>query len=56
MSTADTIAAKASPPIVVTGLAIAGVSLQEWVYVLTIVYLILQIGHFVWSKFFKKDK
>ena len=36
-------AAPGVPPVVVTGLTVAGVSLQEWVYLLTIVYLIVMI-------------
>lgn len=43
-------AAKASPPITVVGLALGGVSLQDWVFILTIIYLILQIGWLVYSK------
>lgn len=37
-------AAPGVPPVVVTGLTFAGVSLQDWVYLLTIVYLIAMIG------------
>ena len=36
-------AAPGVPPVVVTGLTVAGVSLQDWVYRLTIVYLIVMI-------------
>lgn len=36
-------AAPGVPPVVVTGLTVAGVSLQDWVYLLTIVYLIVMI-------------
>ena len=36
-------AAKAAPPVVVAGATLMGYSLQEWVYILTIIYLLLQI-------------
>ncbi|WBF78431.1 type II holin [Cronobacter phage EspYZU13] len=36
-------AAPGVPPVVVTGLTVAGVSLQDWVYLLTIVYLVVMI-------------
>ena len=36
-------ATKASPPVTVTGLAIAGASLQDWVLILTALYTLLQI-------------
>lgn len=36
-------AAKASPPVTITGLAIAGTSLQDWVLILTAIYTLLQI-------------
>ena len=36
-------AAPGVPPVVLTGLTVAGVSLQDWVYLLTIVYLIVMI-------------
>lgn len=35
--------ALAAPPVAVTGLAIAGVSLQDWVYIMTLVYLVVLI-------------
>lgn len=41
---------KAAPAVAVTGVAVAGVPLQEWVYILTIVYLLLQIGVLVLDK------
>ena len=37
-------AIQSTPPIVVSGLTLAGIPLQEWVYILTLVYLIFQIG------------
>lgn len=38
---------KATPPVTVVGAALAGISLQDIVVVLTIIYLVLQIWHIV---------
>lgn len=45
-------AVKASPPLVVVTAAIAGLSLQTWVYVATLAYTVLQISHLIfrWVK------
>lgn len=40
-------AVKASPPLAVVTAAIAGLSLQTWVYVATLAYTVLQISHLV---------
>jgi len=45
---------KAAPPVAVTGLAVAGVSLQDWVFILTLVYLVLQISHLGLTAFSRK--
>ena len=37
-------AVKSAPPVVVTGTAIAGMSLSDWVTVLTGIYVLLQIA------------
>lgn len=37
---------KLTPPVAVSGLSVAGVPLNEWVYILTIVWIAWQIG---WS-------
>jgi hypothetical protein len=42
--------AKASPTLAVSGMALFHIQLQEWVYILTITYTLLQIGWFLWSK------
>ena len=46
---------KALPPAAISTLTLFGIGLQDWVYVLTIVYLIVQIG---WSvlKFIRGKK
>jgi hypothetical protein len=50
---ADTIqeSIKLAPPVSVVGVTLAGMSLQEWVYALTIVYTLLLIAHkiFTWN-------
>ena len=35
--------AKTSPPVVVSGLALAGVQLQDWLIMATILYTVIQI-------------
>ncbi|WNL63510.1 holin [Aeromonas phage phiA014L] len=47
-------AALAAPPVAVTGLAIAGVSLQDWVYIMTLVYLVVLIIIKIKEAFFGK--
>lgn len=37
------------PGLAVSGVSILGVNLQTAVYVLTIIYLLLQIGRFLWK-------
>lgn len=36
-------AAKAAPPVAVTMSSITGLGLQQWVYIVTIIYTVLQI-------------
>ena len=36
-------AGKATPPLAVTLASVAGLGFQDWVYILTIIYLVLQI-------------
>lgn len=38
-----TASAKAAPPLAVSGLTITGVTLQDWVYIATLIYLAFQI-------------
>lgn len=42
------------PPVLVAGVTFAGVGLQDWVYILTIVYLLVMICKTV-RQLFKKD-
>lgn len=41
-------AAEASPPVAYAALHIFGVSMPDWVAILTLVYVLLQIGHLIW--------
>lgn len=47
-------ATKAAPPVTVTGITLAGISLNEWVLLFTLIYTILQIGWFIYDKCFRK--
>lgn len=44
-------ALRAGPGIGVGGLSLFGLPLQDWVYILTAVYTILQIGLFLWNRY-----
>lgn len=48
--------AKAAPPVAVSALTLFNIGLQDWVYILTMLYIAIQVGWFVWSKILKKDK
>jgi hypothetical protein len=39
------------PPVSVVGLSLMGASLQDWVYMLTIGWLTIQIGWFLYRRF-----
>jgi len=36
-------AIKASPPVIVTGMTLAGIQLQDWLIMATIIYTVIQI-------------
>lgn len=40
-----------APPVAVAGITLAGVTLQDWVYILTLISLALQIGWFLWKRY-----
>ncbi len=46
---AAAIAGKLSPSIGVAGVTLAGVHLQDWVLILTIIYTVLMIGEKLWK-------
>ena len=41
-SAAAYVVAKNAPPIAVVGLSLAGISIQEWLYVITIIWIVYQ--------------
>jgi hypothetical protein len=45
-----------APPLSVAGMQWLGYPAADWVQVLAVLWLVLQIGHFVWTKFLRKDK
>ncbi len=47
-------AVKAAPPVTVVGMSLGGVSLHEWVLILTAVYTVLQIGFLIRDKVFRR--
>lgn len=46
-------AGKATPPITVTGIAVAGVQLSDWVLIATLIFTVLQIALLI-HKYFKE--
>lgn len=57
MSTAQEIAVetfKAAPPVTAVGLSLAGVTLQDWVLIGTLIYTVLQIGFLIRDKWWRK--
>jgi hypothetical protein len=51
-------AALSAPPVSIAGLSLAGVSLQDWVLITTLVWLGCQIGWFAYSRYkdFRKSR
>ncbi|SIR39685.1 Phage holin T7 family, holin superfamily II [Aeromonas sp. RU39B] len=45
--------AKSGPPVVVSGMTLAGYSLNDWVLVATLCWIVIQAGWFVWSNIIK---
>ncbi|MFZ6711997.1 hypothetical protein [Undibacterium sp. TC9W] len=44
---------KASPPVAISAITLLGIPLNEWVFILTIIYTVLQITFFVRDKVIK---
>ncbi|MFR9719884.1 hypothetical protein ACL00X_11060 [Aeromonas diversa] len=42
-------AMKSAPPVVVSGMTLAGYSLNDWVLVATLLWIAVQMGWFIWS-------
>ncbi|MFC3097388.1 hypothetical protein [Alteraurantiacibacter palmitatis] len=49
---------KAAPAVAVTTAASAGMTLEEWVFTVTLIYLVLQILHlgWKWARDLKRDR
>lgn len=44
---------RAAPPVLVSATSVMGVPLESWVYIVTIIYVCLQIGFLVYRWVFK---
>lgn len=40
---------RASPPITVTAASFLGLPLEQWVYLFTLIYTVVQLGYTVWT-------
>lgn len=49
-------AVSSAPPIGVAGMTWFGYPAADWVQVLALVWLVIQIGWFLWSKILRKGK
>lgn len=49
-------AAKSLLPISVSGLVFAGISLDQWVLIVTLIWLALQIMGWIYDRFFKRRR
>lgn len=47
---------RAAPAVTVSGASLLGFSLNEWVLIATLIYTLLQMGWFIYSKFIRKEK
>jgi len=47
--------AKAAPPLTVSAISLGGIPLNEWVFILTILYTVIMIAEKVW-KLYKLGK
>ncbi|EHK5438643.1 MULTISPECIES: hypothetical protein [Aeromonas] len=53
IATAATAAVKSAPPVVVSGMTLAGYSLNDWVLAATLLWIAVQMGWFIWSNIIK---
>ena len=49
-------AAKAAPPLTVVSLSLAGVSLQDWVLIITLIYTVLSLIFLIRDKLYRPWK
>lgn len=56
MLTANEVAevARGTPPVVVSAMHLFGWTLDQWAYLLTVIYTALLIGHFVYKHWLRK--
>lgn len=55
-SAAAYVIAKNAPPIAVVGLSLAGISVQEWLYIITIMWIIYQFSMDVMRRIRERKK
>lgn len=48
------IVVKSAPPVAVSGLSLAGVQMQDWVYIATLIWIAIQAAAFLWDRFGKR--
>lgn len=56
MSAPQVEALASAPPVTVAGLTLFGVGIADWVQVLAAVWLVIQIGHFIYTKLVKGQR
>lgn len=56
MSQMQVEAAASAPPVAVAGLTVLGVGISDWVQIVALIWLLLQIGHFVYTKIVKRER
>lgn len=49
-------AVKSAPPVTVAGLTLAGIQLSDWVYIATLVWIMLQAIGWFWDRFWKRRR
>ena len=47
---------KTTPPVGVSALSLMGIPLSDWVYIVTIIYVLIQIYVLIYKTFWRKDK
>lgn len=48
--------AASTPPITIAGMSLWGYPLADWVQLLAALWLVVQLGYFVWTKFIRKEQ
>jgi len=50
VATVTGVAFKSAPPVAVSGLTLYGIPLSDWVYIATLVWLVMQAGFFLYDR------